>query len=123
MVELLYEQITGKIIGVAMKVHRELGPGFVEKIYQRAMYLEMKKNGIVFEREKKISLFYNRALLGYFQADFVVEKEILVELKAVSDVGDLHLAQMISYLKAANKKVGLIFNFAKKSLEFKRIVA
>lgn len=90
---LLYQDLTGQIIGAAMKVHRDLGPGFVEKIYQRALYLELKNANVRFEREKRIAIAYNKANLGYFDADFVVDGKVIVELKATEYVGDIHLAQ------------------------------
>lgn len=122
MAELIYKDLTSQIIGLAMKVHRELGPGFVEKIYQRALYLELKRNKLRFERERKIEIMYNNANLGYFDADFIVDGKVIVELKATEYIGDIHLAQVISYSKAARLKVGLIINFANKSLEWKRVV-
>lgn len=120
--ELLYKETTGKIIGLSMKVHNELGPGFVEKVYQRALYLELKINKCQFEREKKIDIHYRNAHIGYEQVDFIVENKVIVELKAEKEINDINVAQMISYLKATKLKVGLIINFASKSLEFKRIV-
>lgn len=105
-----------------MKVHRDLGPGFVEKVYQRAMYLEFKNATIPFKREVKIEIMYKNANLGYFDADFIVDNKVIVELKAADYLGDLHLAQIISYLKAAKLKVGLLLNFANRSLEWKRVI-
>jgi GxxExxY protein len=120
--KLEHGEITREIIGLAMKVHNELGPGFVEKVYQRAMYLELKPSKLKFEREKKIGIVYKKALIGYGQVDFIVDNKVLVELKAVTEINDIHIAQMISYLKAAKKQVGLILNFAGKKLEWKRVV-
>ena len=105
-----------------MKAHRDLGPGFVEKIYQRALYLEFKRSGLESEREKKINITYNKAKPGYFEADFIINNKVIVELKATQEIGDIHVAQIISYLKAAGLKVGLIINFGRKSLEWKWIV-
>ncbi len=122
MTKLIYQELTRQVIGLAMKVHRNLGPGFVEKVYQRALYLELKNANIKFEREKEIEILYNNAKLGYFTADFLVEQNVMVELKATDHIGGVHLAQLISYLKAARIKVGLIVNFANKSLEWKRVV-
>lgn len=119
---LIYQDLTKQVIGAAMKVHRDLGPGFVEKIYQRALYLELKNSKIRFEREKRITIAYNRANLGYFDADFVIDGKVIVELKATEYIGDIHLAQLMSYLKAASLKIGLIINFANKSLEWKRVI-
>ena len=119
---LLYQDLTGQVIGIAIKVHKNLGPGFVEKVYQRALYLEFKRAGLKFEREKKIAITYNSANLGYFEVDFVVDNRVILELKATQEIGDIHMAQIISYLKAAEIKVGLILNFANRSLEWKRVV-
>jgi GxxExxY protein len=117
-----HKEITDKILKSAIKVHKKLGPGFVEKIYQRALFIELKKSGLKFEREKKISIRYENVNLGYEQIDFIVENKVLVELKAVSEIQNIHLAQVISYLKAAKLQVGLILNFAKQRLEIKRVV-
>lgn len=117
-----HSKLTERVIGIAIQIHKKLGPGYVEKIYQRALYLELKRNGIKFQREKKVDIYYNNANLGYEKVDFDIESEIIVELKAVSEIQDIHKAQLISYLKAANRKVGLILNFAKEKLEIKRVV-
>lgn len=105
-----------------MKVHRDLGPGFVEKVYQRALYLEFKSAGLKFDREKKVEILYNGAKIGFFDTDFIIDKKVIVELKATDYIGDVHLAQIMSYLKATKLKIGLILNFANKSLEWKRVV-
>lgn len=122
MSDLIYQDLTKEIIGIAIKVHKSLVPGFVEKVYQRALYLEFKSSGLKFEREKKVAIMYNKSNLGYFEADFIIDSKVILELKATQEIGNLHIAQIISYLKSADLKVGLIFNFANKSLEWKRIV-
>jgi GxxExxY protein len=114
--------LTEQIIGIAIKVHRELGPGFAEKIYQRAMYLEMKKERMNFEREKNLFIIYNSVNVGYVKVDFVVENLVLVELKAAPEILDIHRAQVWSYLKASRCKIGLIINFGKAKVEVKRII-
>lgn len=119
----LYSDLTNKVIKLAISVHKKLGPGFTEKVYQRAMYLELKYSGLKFEREKRIDIYYNTANLGYEKVDFIVEGKILLELKAVSEIQEIHRAQVISYLKAANLKIGLILNFAKEKLQIKRVIA
>lgn len=118
----LYSELTAKIIELAIKVHKALGPGFVEKIYQRALYLEFKNNKLDFEREKQIYIHYYKANLGYEKVDFIIENKVIVELKAVEKINDIHLAQMISYLKASGCQIGLILNFAAKRLEIKRVI-
>jgi len=118
-----YKDLTDKIINLSIKVHKKLGPGFVEKIYQRALYIEFKNNKINFNREKKINVMYEDVDLGYEIVDFEVEGKVLLELKAVSEINEIHLAQLLSYLKAANKEVGLILNFARPTLEIKRVAS
>jgi len=115
-------KLTEQIIGLAIKVHKTLGPGFVERIYQRAMYLELKNSKLRFEREKKISVYYNKALLGYEKTDFIINNQIILELKCVAEISDIHKAQVLSYLKAAQTPVGLILNFARPKLEIKRLI-
>lgn len=113
--------LTERIIKVAIDVHKSLGPGFTEKIYQRALYLELKRANLKFSREKKITIMFKKVNLGYDTIDFDVENKVLLELKSVSEINQIHIAQLLSYLKAANRKVGLILNFAKPVLEIKRI--
>ena len=115
-------ELTDKIIGAAISVHKELKSGFVEKIYQRALYLELKNAGLKVEREKKINLRYKKANIGYGQPDFIVNDKVVIEIKATSEIMDIHKSQLLSYLKLSNKKVGLILNFGKSVLDIKRIV-
>lgn len=117
-----YNEITNKILKSAVDVHKSLGPGFVEKIYQRALAVELRSNKLNFEREKELKIIYKNIDLGFEKVDFVVEEKVLVELKAVSEILDLHIAQILSYLKASKIEVGLILNFAKRRLEIKRVV-
>ena len=120
--EFLYGDLTNKIIELAIKVHKKLGPGFVERIYERALSYELNKANIKHKTQKTIQVKYDNLLLGGQRVDVVVDDKIIVELKAVSELNDIHQAQMISYLKTADKKVGLILNFAKSKLEIKRIM-
>lgn len=115
-----YEELTRKIIGCAMKVHSVLGPGFQEVIYQRAMAIEMEKQGLSFAREMVMTVFYDGIKIGTRRVDFFVEDKIMTELKAVSGLDDSDLNQAINYLEAYNQPVGLLINFGSKSLEFKR---
>lgn len=115
-------ELTDKIIGIAILVHKNLRPGFVEKIYQRALYLEFKNNGLRVNREKKVNLIYKNANIGYGQPDFIIDNKVVVEIKACSDILDIHKSQLLSYLILTNKKVGLILNFGKSVLEIKRVV-
>jgi GxxExxY protein len=115
-------ELTGKIIGCAMEVHRHLGNGVQEVVYQRALSLEMGLQDIEHEREKEIPLFYKGNHIGTRRADFFVEGQVLVEIKAVIALDDVHLAQAINYLEAYRMEVGLLINFGSKSLTFKRVM-
>ena len=103
-----------------MKVHATLGCGFQEVIYQRAMAIEMEIQGLKFTRELEMTIYYERIEIGTRRVDFFVEEKIMVELKAISHLDDSNLAQAINYLEAYNLSVGLLINFGRKSLEFKR---
>jgi len=116
-----YEELTGRIIAAAMKVHSTMGNGFQEVIYQRAMVLEMPYHNLAFEREKEMAIFYREIEIGKRRVDFFVENLIMVELKAVIQLEDVHLAQAINYLEAYNMEIGLLINFGAKSLQFKRV--
>jgi GxxExxY protein len=116
-----YEELTHKIIGCAMKVHNTLGSGFQEVIYQRALAIEMEKQGLVFGREIEMTIFYDGIDIGTRRVDFFVEDKIMVELKAVSALDELHLAQAMNYLEAYKLPVGLLVNFGSRSMEFKRV--
>ena len=116
-----YEEITKRIIGCAMRVHSSLGNGFQEVIYQRAMAIEMSFDALEFEREKEMEIFYRGEPIGARRVDFFVEGCIMVELKAVIDLEDVHLAQAMNYLEAYNMEIGLLINFGAKSLQFKRV--
>ncbi len=116
-----FHDCTGKIIGCAMKVHAALGNGFQEVIYQRALEIEFRYEGLAYEREKEMPIFYRDEIIGTRRVDFFVENEIMVELKAIITLEDVHLAQAINYLEAYNMKTGLLINFGSKSLTFKRL--
>jgi len=124
MKELLYSDITEKIIHASFEVHKFLGNGFQEVIYQRALAYEMKNENLYFAREIEQEIFYKDLIepTGTRRADFVVENKILVELKAIKELEDVHLAQALNYLKAYKLEVGLLINFGSKSLTFKRLV-
>lgn len=124
MVELKYKDITEKIIGASFEVHKFLGNGFQEVIYQRALAWELSQVGLYFNREIEQEIFYKELVepIGTRRADFVVEGKVLVELKALKELEDVHLAQVLNYLKAYKLEVGLLINFGSKSLTFKRLV-
>ena len=116
-----FEDLTHKIIGCAMRVHSVLGSGFQEVIYQRAMTIEMEKQGLSFAREMEMEIYYDNISIGTRRVDFFVENKIMVELKAISKLEDIHLAQAMNYCQAYELPIGLLINFGSKSLEFKRV--
>jgi len=117
-----YSDVTSKIIGCAMEVHNNLGNGFQEVVYQRALSIEMKLQNILHEREKEIPLSYKGNNIGTRRVDFFVDKKIMVEIKAIKELEDVHLAQAINYLEAYNMEIGLLINFGNVKLQFKRIM-
>ncbi len=117
-----FEELSKRIIGAAIQVHKELGSGFLENIYEEAVKVELSRNGLDFDSQKEIRIEYSGVEVGIHRLDLLVEKEIIVELKAVKELADIHFAQLRSYLKATDLKVGLLLNFSKPTLEVKRIV-
>lgn len=117
-----YDDLTGIIIGCAMRVHTALGNGFQEVIYQRALEIEFIENGLAFEREKEMPIYYKEINIGKRRVDFFVAELIMVELKAIIQLEDVHLAQGINYLEAYNMEIGLLLKFGSKSLTFKRLL-
>ena len=124
MTELKHKEITEKIIGASFEVHKFLGNGFQEVIYQRALAWEFSQAGLNFDREIEQEIFYKQLHnpIGTRRADFVVESKVLVEIKTVIELEDVHLAQILNYLRAYKLEVGLLINFGSKSLTFKRLV-
>jgi len=120
--EYKHSELTGKIIGCAMEVHKILGNGFQEVIYQRALAIEMSMRGISFSREYEMDIFYKHEQLGTRRVDFLVEGIISVEIKAITKLDDINLSQALNYLEAYNLEIGLLINFGAKSLEFKRLI-
>jgi len=116
-----YDDITYSINGCAMRVHNTLGNGFQEVIYQRCLAIELELAGLGFGREIEQGIFYNDIHVGTRRADFIVENDIIVEIKAVVNLEDVHLAQAKNYLVAYNKPIGLLINFGATSLQFKKI--
>ena len=116
-----YKELTEKIIGCAMKVHSVLGNGFQEVIYQRALEIEMKKSELGFAREMEMIIYYDGHDIGTRRVDFFVEDSIMVEIKAITSLEDVHLAQAMNYLEAYKMEIGLLLNFGSKSLQFKRV--
>jgi GxxExxY protein len=117
-----FEELSSRILEAAVAVHKELGPGFVEPIYQRAMEVALQHRDISFQRQKEVELFFEGEYLGFHKLDLVVADEIILELKAVKAFEDIHYAQLRSYLKAMNRQVGLLLNFSASTLVIKRVV-
>lgn len=117
-----HSELTGKIIGCAMEVHKVLGNGFQEVIYQRALEIEMAQQCLTASREHEMDIFYKDIKIGNRRVDFFVEEKIMVEIKAVVQLEDVHLAQAINYLEAYGLEVGLLLNFGNRSLQFKRVM-
>ena len=121
--DLIYKTEAYKIIGAAMEVHKELGPGFLEAVYQEALEIELQKQKIPYEREKLMNIFYKGIKLKKkYSADFVCYDKIIVEVKALSSLSSDHEAQILNYLKTTSLKLGLLINFGAKSLQYKRLV-
>lgn len=116
-----FEDITYKIIGCAMQVHNTLGNGFQEVIYQRCLAIEFEKAGLVFAREVEQSIYYDDIEVGRRRADFIVENKVVLELKALISLEDVHLAQAKNYVVAYDFEVGLLINFGAKSLQYKKL--
>lgn len=117
-----YSELTSKIIACSMEVHKVLGNGFQEVIYQRALAREMFLNHIDYKREFEMPIFYKEEQIGTRRVDFLINEIVSVELKAVVQLEDVHLAQALNYLEAYNIEIGLLINFGAKSLQFKRLV-
>jgi GxxExxY protein len=117
-----YSDITSKVIGAAIEVHKILGNGFQEVIYQRALEKEMRLHSLNFQREFEMPIFYKKEQIGTRRVDFIVEHVISVEIKALVKLEDVYLAQAINYLEAYNLEIGMLINFGAKSLQFKRLI-
>lgn len=122
MTEILYKDLSYKIVGAAMEVHRVLGPGFLEAVYEAALALELEAQGILFERQRHLPVLYKGQVIGDYIADIVVEDKIILELKAVSALTEAHRAQALHYLAATGLRLALLLNFGETSLHFDRIV-
>ena len=122
MTELLYKELTFKVIGAAMEAHRILGPGFLEAVYQGALERELYLRTIPFERKVKLPVIYKDAVIGDYEADLVIDKKFVVELKAVSKLNSSHEAQAMHYLTATGLRLALLLNFGASSLEHRRVI-
>jgi GxxExxY protein len=118
----LSKELTKEIIGAAMEVHSQLGSGFLESVYEEAMVVEFELRGINYERQKTLDVFYKGIKVKQFICDLLVNGQALVELKAIKNLTDIEMAQVLNYLRATGLRLGLLFNFGAKSLEWKRII-
>ncbi len=120
--EYKYSEITGKIIGCAMRVQAAMGPGFQEVIYQRCLEIEFQEQNIPYKREHEMPIFYHNIQVGTRRVDFLVEECIMVEIKAIKQLEDKEIAQTLNYLESYGLEIGLLLNFGSKSLEYKRLI-
>lgn len=118
----LFSELTSKIIELAIRVHKNLGSAYEEKIYQRALYLEFQRAKLKFEREKELSINYGPVRIGKKKLDFIVDNRVVVEIKKVEVIDKVHMAQVVSYLKTLGLKIGLILNFGQSKLQIKRVI-
>lgn len=114
--------LTGEIIGAAMEVYNRLGPGFLESVYEEAMAVELNTKSIKFERQRELPVFYRGKIIKTFIYDLLIEKQVIVELKAIKALSEIEQVQLTSYLKASKIEVGLLINFGGRSLTFKRMI-
>ncbi len=119
---LLYKDLSYKLVGLAMQAHRELGPGFLEKVYENALMILLEENGISAQAQYPVKVHFHGRIVGDFVADILVENSIIVELKAQDRLLQLHRAQTLNYLRATNYRLALLLNFGKASLEHERLV-
>ncbi|MBN1795872.1 MAG: GxxExxY protein [Sedimentisphaerales bacterium] len=120
--DLMHSEITREIIGAAMEVHRTLGSGFLESVYEEALAIEFNLRKVQYERQKNINVIYKGLLAKQFICDFLVDHKVLVELKAIKAITGVEEAQLLNYLKATGLELGLLINFGEQSLKYKRLV-
>ncbi len=120
--EILYKDLAYKIVGLAMRVHRKLGYGFLEKVYENALMVLFRREGIEAKQQAPITVYFEEEVVGNYYADILVEDKVILELKSVENIIDAHIAQSLNYLKATGLRLAIILNFSKEKLEYKRIV-
>jgi GxxExxY protein len=120
--DLVHSELTRAIIGAAMEVHSNLGPGFLESVYEAAMAIELNLRNVPYERQKAIPVMYKGEIAKDFFCDFLVDGKVLIELKAIQLLTEIEEAQMLNYLKATGLQVGLLVNFGQRSLKYKRLI-
>jgi GxxExxY protein len=121
-VEYPYKGLTRKVIGAAMEVHRGLGYGFLESVYEAALAVEFRNQKIFFEQQQPIDVYYKSSVVKQFFCDFLIDNVLIVEIKAVKRLTDIEMAQVLDYLKATKLKLGLLLNFGANSLQYKRVI-
>ena len=117
----LYAELSYKVMNAVFEVHNQLGPGFTENIYERALIVELEKRNIAYEVQKEIEIVYKGQILGKYRLDLVIERKIVLELKAVTALNDLFKQQVYSYLQASKMKLGILINFGSERVEYVRI--
>lgn len=121
-VEYPYKELTQKVIGAAMEVHRNLGCGFLESVYEAALAVEFRNQKVLFEQQRPIDVYYKDSVVKQFFCDFLVDEVLIVELKVIRQLTDVEVGQVLNYLKATNMKLGLLLNFGTRSLGYKRVI-
>jgi GxxExxY protein len=119
---LLHEELTDKIINAAIEVHNTLGSGFLEKVYENSLILELMSRDLLVEQQKNVKVFYKGLEVGNYIADIIVENKVVIELKSVKSLDPIFSCQLLNYLKALNMQVGLLLNFGNSKLEIKRLI-
>ena len=117
-----YKKLTYEIINCAFEVHNQIGSGFLEKVYENSLIHELDLRGIKIEPQKAIKVFYKNKEVGNYIPDIIVDNKVILEIKAVDQISNIHRAQLLNYLKASGYEVGLIINFAQTKLEYQRLV-
>jgi len=120
--EILYKDLAYKIVGLAMRVHRKLGYGFLEKVYENALMVLFRREGIEAKQQAPITVYFEEEVVGNYYADILVEDKVILEIKSVEKIIDAHIAQSLNYLKATGLRLAIILNFSKEKLEYKRII-
>ncbi|NHZ85261.1 MAG: GxxExxY protein [Planctomycetia bacterium] len=122
MAHILFKELSYNIIGCAMEVQKQLGVGFLESVYEEALKIELQSNQIPFESQKKYPVLYKDNIIKDFYCDLVIDNKIIIELKAINNIGNIERAQVLNYLKVTGLKLGIILNFGETSLKYERIV-
>ena len=120
--KVLYEELSYRIVGLAMEVHRKLGHGFLEKVYENALMLLLRREGINAKQQAPIKVYFEGEVVGEYFADILVEDKVIVELKVIDKITDIQVAQALNYLRATNLRLAIILNFGKKSLQYERLI-